>query len=97
MASLGISMQFFQKRYVTSTSGMLFLLFVQSLLKFGAKEGKCEGYYGEKIILKCPFSPKVVWKVLLSFAALLKSPPYKVSLLICGRYITNNREIYRLV
>ena len=28
--------------------GMLFLLFVQSLFQFGAKEGKWEGYYGEK-------------------------------------------------
>ena len=28
--------------------GMLFLLFVQSLLQFGTKEGKWEGYYGEK-------------------------------------------------
>ena len=30
---------------------MLFLLSVQNLFQFGAKEGKREGYYGEKIIM----------------------------------------------
>ena len=39
MAFLGISMHFF-KKYITSMSGMWFLLFVQSLFQFGAKEGK---------------------------------------------------------
>ena len=29
-------------------SGMLFLMFVQSLFQFGAKEGIWEGYYGDK-------------------------------------------------
>ena len=28
--------------------GMLFLMFVQSLFPFGAKEGIWEGYYGDK-------------------------------------------------
>ena len=31
-------------------SGMLFLLFVQSLFQFGAKEGKLQDYYGGKIM-----------------------------------------------
>ena len=30
----------FSKKYITSMSGMLFLLFMQSLFQFGAKEGK---------------------------------------------------------
>ena len=37
-------------------SGMLFLLFPQSLFQFGAKEGKREGYYGEKNYLDMSFS-----------------------------------------
>ena len=38
-------------------SGMLFLMFVQSMFQFGAKGRKWEGYYitGRKIILTCPF------------------------------------------
>ena len=36
-------------------SGMLFLLFVQSLFQFGAKEGKWEGSYGEKNYLDTSF------------------------------------------
>ena len=39
MAFLGILMHLFP-RNVTSMSGILFLLFVQSLFQFGAKEGK---------------------------------------------------------
>ena len=33
---------------ITRTSGFLVLLFVKSLFQFGAKEGRWEGYYGEK-------------------------------------------------
>ena len=36
-------------------SGMLFLMFVQSLFQFGAKVGKREGYYGEKNYLHMSF------------------------------------------
>ena len=36
-------------------SGMLFLLFVQSLFQSGTKEGKLEGYYGEKNYLDMAF------------------------------------------
>ena len=36
-------------------SGVLFLLFVQSLFQFGAKEGKWEDYYGEKNYLDMSF------------------------------------------
>ena len=36
-------------------SGMLFLMFVQSLFQFGAKVGKWEGYYGEKNYLDMSF------------------------------------------
>ena len=36
-------------------SGMLFLMFVQSLFQFGAKVGKWEGYYGEKNYLDILF------------------------------------------
>ena len=36
-------------------SGMLFLLFVQSLFQFGAKQGKSEGYYGETNYLDMSF------------------------------------------
>ena len=35
-------------KQIASMSGMLFLMFVQSLFQFGAKDGKREGYYGEK-------------------------------------------------
>ena len=35
-------------------SGMLFLLSVQSLVKFGAKEGNERAIKGRKIILTCP-------------------------------------------
>ena len=55
MAFLGISMHFFQKIYITNMSGMLFLLFVQSLLRSWAIEGKWEGYYGEKNYLDMSF------------------------------------------
>ena len=34
---------------------MLFLMFVQSLFQFEAKEGKREGYYGEKNCLDMSF------------------------------------------
>ena len=37
-------------------SGMLFLLFVQSLFYFGVKEGNEEGYYGEKTYLHISFT-----------------------------------------
>ena len=53
MAFLGISMHFF-KKYITSMSGMWFLLFVQSLFQFGAKEGKWLAITEKKIILTCP-------------------------------------------
>ena len=39
-------MHCFQKN-ITSMSGMLFLMYVQSLFQFGEKVGKWEGYYGE--------------------------------------------------
>ena len=55
MAFLGISVHLFQKKNITSMSGMLFLPFVQSLFQFGAKEGKWEGYYGEKNYLDRSF------------------------------------------
>ena len=55
MAFLGISMHLFQKKYITNMSGMLFLLFLQRLFQFGAKEGKSEGYYGEKNYLDMSF------------------------------------------
>ena len=93
MASLGISMQFFQKICYQHVRNVVLVVCTKSVKVWG-KSGEM---WGRKIILKCSFSPKVVWKVLLSFVALLKSSPYKVSLLICGRYITNNQEIYRIV
>ena len=37
-------------------SGMLFLMFVQSLFQFGAKVGKSEGYYGGKNYLDMSFA-----------------------------------------
>ena len=56
IAFLGISMHFFKKYiYITSMSGMLFLLFVRSLFQFGAKDGKWESYYGEKNYLDMSF------------------------------------------
>ena len=39
---------------VTRMSGMLFLLFVQSLFQFGAKEGNERAITGRRIILTCP-------------------------------------------
>ena len=54
MAFLGISMHFLEK-YITSMSGMLFLLFVQSLLQFRAKLAQWESYYGEKNYLDLSF------------------------------------------
>ena len=45
-------------------SGMLLLMFVQSLFQFRAKEGKWEGYYGEKNYLDMSFN-------LLSFKLML--------------------------
>ena len=37
----------FKNKYITSMSGMLSLMYVQSLFQFGAKVAKWEGYYGE--------------------------------------------------
>ena len=37
-------------------SGMLFLMFVQSLFQFGAKQGIWEGYYGDKNYLDMFFA-----------------------------------------
>ena len=65
MAFLGILMHRFCKKYITSMSGMLFLMFVQSLFQFGAKVGKWERYYGAKIILTCPLSKKNTLKQLV--------------------------------
>ena len=39
-------------------SGMLFLMFVQSLFQFGAKEGNQRAITGRKIILTCPLKKK---------------------------------------
>ena len=36
-------------------SGIVFLMFVQSLVQFETKEGKREGYCGEKIYLDMSF------------------------------------------
>ena len=55
MAFLDILMHLFLKKYITSMSGMLFLMFVQGLFQFGVKEGKCEGYYEEKNYLDMSF------------------------------------------
>ena len=41
-------------------SGMLFLMFVQSLFQFGAKEGIWEGYYGDKNYLDMFFDPDIL-------------------------------------
>ena len=41
-------------------SGMLFLMFVQSLFQFGAKEGIWEGYCGDKNYLDMLFFNDVI-------------------------------------
>ena len=53
MAFLGISMHRFQNKNITSMSGMLFLMFVQSLFQFGAKKRYERAITGIKIILTC--------------------------------------------
>ena len=50
----------FLKKYITSMSGMLFLMFMQSLFQFGAKEGKGDGYYGERNYLDMSFILNVI-------------------------------------
>ena len=54
MAFLGTLMHLFQKN-ISSMSGMLFLMFMQSLVQYETKEGKWEGYYGEKNYLDTSF------------------------------------------
>ena len=44
-------------------SGMLFLVFMQSLFQFGAKEGIWEGYYGDKNYLDMFFVANVVIQI----------------------------------
>ena len=47
---------------------MLFLLFVQSLFQFGAKEGKWEGYYGEKNYLDIFFLETRIRNISVQYA-----------------------------
>ena len=75
MAFLGISMRLFQKQNITRMPGMLFLMFVQSLFQFGAKEGIWEGYYGDKNYLDMFFT---MWKSKssrLSYSLVESLPP----------------------
>ena len=56
MACLGILIHLLKNKYITSMSGMLFLMFVQGLFQFGAKVGKWEGYYLKKNYLDMSFA-----------------------------------------
>ena len=77
-------------------SEMLFLMFVQSLFQFGAKEGKWEGYYGQKNYLDMSSEKEIIirskhWNFIFCGNFFFFSCSFRLSLvtdikLDCGKF-----------